>query len=161
MIFLGLGSNVGKREENIKTAIRNLSQNSNVTVMHSSSLYETEPVGYIDQACFLNAVIQIESSLSPQEILIICQEIETQMGRERTIHWGPRNIDIDLLSYDGAIINTPDLILPHPFLAKRRFVLVPLAEISKSIILDNFTATDLLMRCKDQGEVKIYKAEFK
>jgi len=160
MIFLGLGSNVGNREENIKTAIRNLSQNPNVIVIHSSSLYETEPVGYIDQACFLNAVVQIESSLPPQVILSICQEIEMQMGRERTIHWGPRNIDIDLLSCDGFIINTPDLILPHPFLAERRFVLVPLAEISKSVILDNFTATDLLMRCKDQGEVKIYKAEF-
>ena len=160
MIFLGLGSNIGNREENIKTAIRNLSQNPNVTVIHSSSLYETEPIGYMEQPSFLNAVVQIESSLSPQAILTICQEIETQMGRERTIHWGPRNIDIDLLSCDGVIINTPNLILPHPFLAERRFVLVPLAEISQSIILDNFTATDLLLRCKDHGEVKIYKAEF-
>lgn len=159
MIFLGLGSNVGNREENIKLAIRSLSQNSNVTVVHSSSLYETEPVGYVEQASFLNAVVQIDSRLSPREILTICQEIEAQMGRERIIHWGPRNIDIDLLSYDGIILNTADLILPHPFLAERRFVLVPLAEISQSIILDNFTATDLLLRCKDHGEVKIYKAE--
>lgn len=89
MIFLGLGSNVGKREENIKTAVRNLSQNPNITVVHSSSLYETEPIGYIDQASFLNAVVQINSSLSPQEILSICQEIEAKMGRERKIHWGP------------------------------------------------------------------------
>ena len=159
MIFLGLGSNVGKREENIKTAVRNLSQNPNITVVHRSSLYETEPIGYIDQASFLNAVVQINSSLSPQEILSICQEIEAKMGRERKIHWGPRNIDIDLLIYDGVIMNTPDLILPHPFLAERRFVLVPLAEISESVILNNFTAKDLLLRCKDQGDVKIYKAE--
>ena len=159
MIFLGLGSNVGNREENIKTAIRNLSQNSNVTVIHSSSLYETEPVGYVEQASFLNAVVQIDSCLSPRNILTICQEIEAQMGRERIIHWGPRNIDIDLLSYDGIILNTADLILPHPFLAERRFVLVPLAEISESVILDTFTAKDLLLRCKDPGEVKIYKTE--
>jgi len=159
MIFLGLGSNVGNREENIKTAIRNLSQNSNVTVIHSSSLYETEPVGYVEQASFLNAVVQIDSRLSPRKILTICQEIEAQMGRERIIHWGPRNIDIDLLSYDGIILNTADLILPHPFLAERRFVLVPLAEISESVILDTFTAKDLLLRCKDPGEVKIYKTE--
>jgi len=136
MIFLGLGSNIGNREENIETAIRNLSRNPNITVVHSSSLYETEPVGYIAQASFLNAVVQ------------------------RAILWGPRTIDIDLLSYDGAILNTPDLILPHPFLAERRFVLIPLAEISNSVILDDFTAKDLLIKCKDHSEVRIYKTKF-
>jgi 2-amino-4-hydroxy-6-hydroxymethyldihydropteridine diphosphokinase len=160
MIFLGLGSNIGNREENIETAIRNLSRNPNITVVHSSSLYETEPVGYIAQASFLNAVVQIDSSLSPHTILTICQETETKMGRERAIHWGPRTIDIDLLSYDGAILNTPDLILPHPFLAERRFVLIPLAEISNSVILDDFTAKDLLIKCKDHSEVRIYKTKF-
>jgi 2-amino-4-hydroxy-6-hydroxymethyldihydropteridine diphosphokinase len=99
-----------------------------------SSWYRTEPVGLEDPEWFVNGVVLLETPLSPEDLMAQLLRIETSMGRERTVKWGPRVIDLDLLSYDRLIMNKPHLILPHPFLEKRRFVLEPMAEIAPDYV---------------------------
>lgn len=159
MIALGLGSNIGDREHNIITAIQLLTAQGEIAVEAVSSLYETEPVGRKEQPEFLNAVIWIHTRLSPQNLLAVCLGIEQKMGRVRFQRWGPRNIDIDLLVYETVEMNLPELVLPHPRLRERRFVLVPLAEIAgHEVIMQGLTAMDLLQRTVDTQRVKIYKS---
>lgn len=132
--YLGLGSNLGNRIKNLEIVILALSKHSNIQVTASSSFYETEPVGYKEQKWFVNQVIQIKTSLSPTDLLEAIQKMEECFGRRRTIRWGPRTVDIDILLYGDLIMNNSSLSIPHPHLAKRRFVLVPLAEIAPSLI---------------------------
>ncbi len=133
-VYIGLGSNLGNKKENIQKALDLLNNTEGILILKISSLYETEPVGYEDQDWFINAVAQIETSISPQEILKIFKEIEAQIGREESIRWGPRKIDLDILFYDQLIYKSSDLEIPHPRLHERAFVLVPLAEINKELI---------------------------
>ncbi len=127
-IFLALGSNVGNRERYIRDALARLSQQIEVEAV--SPLYETEPKYLLDQAHFLNAVCKAETTLSPQDILTLIKKIETEMGRTENIRFGPRAIDIDLLFYGTEHIEEPGLIVPHPGIAERGFVLVPLCDIA-------------------------------
>ena len=127
-IYLGLGSNVGDRVTNLNRAF------ANFALLQQSSIYETEPVGFLDQPWFLNAVINIDSKLSPRALLEFCQKIENQMGRKRDILKGPRTIDIDLLFYDDLVLTAPDLILPHPQIQNRRFVLEPMNQIAPDFV---------------------------
>ena len=133
-VYLGLGSNLNDRQGNIFEALKRLSSISGISVVNSSSLYETEPVGYIDQACFINAVVEIKTILSPRRLLDLCLKIECNMGRDRKIQKGPREIDVDILLYDRLIVDEDDLKIPHPAMHERRFVLVPLAEIAPDLI---------------------------
>ncbi|MGQ9607936.1 MAG: 2-amino-4-hydroxy-6-hydroxymethyldihydropteridine diphosphokinase [bacterium] len=133
-IYIGLGSNLGNKKENIRQALSLLNEVEGITIVKISSFYETEPVGYEDQNWFINAVAQIETSFSPQEILKIFKEIEQKIGREESIRWGPRKIDLDILFYDQLVYKSNDLIIPHPRLHERAFVLVPLAEINKELM---------------------------
>lgn len=135
--FLGLGTNLGDKEENLKRALSLLDDHPRITVIRTSSFYNTAPVGVTDQPDFLNTVTQIETSLSPRELHDITHHIEAQMGRQRTIRWGPRVIDIDILLYDNERIEEEDLKIPHPEMMKRRFVLEPLAEIAPDLVLPN------------------------
>jgi 2-amino-4-hydroxy-6-hydroxymethyldihydropteridine diphosphokinase len=132
--YLGLGSNLGDRVENLKTALSALSEHPDIRVIASSSYYETEPVGYKKQGWFINQVIQIETSLIPSDLINATQTIEQQLGRQRNLRWGPRRIDIDILLYSHLTIQTPILTIPHPLLYERNFVLVPLSEIAPSVI---------------------------
>lgn len=157
MILLGLGSNLGNRKRYLMQAIEALNAHGDIVVEKVSSLYETEPYGMKEQADFLNLVLQIQTKISPERLLQACQEIELQLGRKRELHWGPRVIDIDLLIYHEERINTDTLILPHPYLALRRFVLVPMAEIScGKYIFDEVTAEKLLELCPDTSNVTLY-----
>lgn len=158
MILLGLGSNLGDREKFIRSAIEKLATVQQIQIKKISSLYETEPFGLKEQAGYLNAVIEIWTTLSPRELLAKCLEIENELGRQRIVHWGPRTIDIDLLVFDDVVYTSPDLNLPHPYLALRRFVLVPLAEITDTKILQQYTAKELLAKCQDKGKVELYKS---
>jgi 2-amino-4-hydroxy-6-hydroxymethyldihydropteridine diphosphokinase len=154
MIFLGLGSNMGDRETNIISATAALAHCPGINIIRLSSLYETIPVGYRDQADFLNAVVEISTSLSPAELLEACLGVERDMGRIRTLHWGPRIIDIDLLLYDDVELATDNLVLPHPRMHERGFVLVPLAEISPAVVVSQgMTAMQLLAGGLDEGVV--------
>lgn len=132
--FLGLGSNVGDREEYIEQAIFLMEKNPNVQVLKHSSNYETEPEGGGSQPPFLNAAIAIKTKLSPHKLLDLCQEIEATLGREREIEWGPRTIDIDILLYGDEIVSDDKLQVPHPLMHERLFVLKPLREIAGQVM---------------------------
>ena len=131
-VFLSLGSNVGEREAQLAEAIQRL-EAAGVPVVRKSSVYETEPQDLRDQPWFLNLVLEVETRLSPIQLLTTIQAIEESMGRKRDVPKGPRTIDIDILLYGVAIVETEDLQIPHPHLARRRFVLEPLAELAPDL----------------------------
>lgn len=129
LIYLSLGSNLGNKEKNLQQAVERMLNIPGVRLLKKSSLYRTDPVGFKEQDWFLNAVLKLESDLSPLEFLDQSQAIENGLGRQRLIHWGPRTMDIDLLLFNQEIIDSPRLQVPHPEMTKRLFVLVPLNEI--------------------------------
>lgn len=131
-VFVGLGSNLGEREHLIRKALEELATLPHTAVVRVSSLYDTEPVGEVEQPAFLNAVAWLETELSARELLWQMLLIEKRMGRIRSQRWGPRPIDLDLLFYGPEKIEQPDLCVPHPEVAKRAFVLVPLKELDPS-----------------------------
>jgi len=124
--FLSLGTNVGDREAQLREALRRL-ENEQIHVARVSSIYETEPQDFANQPWFLNLAVEVETVLDPQQLLAQIQEIEKALGRTRDVPKGPRTIDIDILFYDSAVIETATLQIPHPGIAQRRFVLAPLA----------------------------------
>ena len=130
--YLGLGSNLGEREKNLRQALTLLSLKVNLDEV--SSLYETEPVGYKEQPLFLNLVCRITTNSSPEELFRLAKNIETRMGRVPSFPNAPRIIDIDILFYDNKIIATQNLTIPHPRLKDRAFVLIPLAEIAPNLV---------------------------
>lgn len=160
MVFLGIGSNIGNREQLLRQAVCKLADTAGIKLHSVSSVYETEPYGLKEQPAFLNIAAAVQTVLTPLQLLQVCQNIEGELKRERRIHWGPRTIDIDILLFDDEKIILSNLIVPHPYLIKRRFVLVPLAELAADFILDGQSIADWLNKCPDQGEVKFY-AEFK
>jgi len=131
-VFLSLGSNVGEREAQLRQAVQRL-EAAGVQVVRTSSVYETEPQDMREQPWFLNLVLEVETSLSPAQLLAQIREIEESMGRMRDMPKGPRRIDIDILLYGESIVETDDLQIPHPRLAQRRFVLEPLAELAPDL----------------------------
>lgn len=135
-IFIALGSNVGDREGNLLQALAAIGKLPGTKITALSPFYDTEPVGGPLQENFLNAVARLSSVIAPRELLTALLEIETTVfQRQRELHWGPRNIDLDLLFYGPEIINEPPaLILPHPHITERRFVLAPLADIAPDFI---------------------------
>ncbi len=155
-VYLSLGSNVGDRRAQIESAL-SLLENECVRIVKRSSLYETEPVDMVDQPWFLNSVIEAQTDLSPREVLEAIQRIEERLGRERTIPRGPRTIDIDVLLYDAIVLREPQLQIPHPRMARRRFVLVPFAEIAPALVdpTSHRTIADLLAACVDRSEVRV------
>ncbi|MCR6545298.1 2-amino-4-hydroxy-6-hydroxymethyldihydropteridine diphosphokinase [Dehalobacterium formicoaceticum] len=156
--YLSLGSNLGNREDYLKQALDFLKEVPGIKVTGKSSLYQTDPVGYTEQDCFLNAVVSISTTLSPQELLKKTQEIERLLGRERIIHWGPRTMDIDILLFNEEVLQEPDLIIPHPEMSHRRFVLVPLAELDQGLMIPGVGPVDrTLESCEDSGMVSLFK----
>ena len=131
--YVALGSNLGDREENLRTALKHLQENG-VEVIKTSTFIETEPYGVTDQPGFVNAVCQVETELAPLELLRLLLSIEQEMGRVRLRRWGERNIDLDLLLYEDAVLKSEELTLPHPDMQNRDFVLIPLAEIAGEVV---------------------------
>jgi len=155
LVYLALGSNVGNREENLREAQRRLRQ-LGITLKRSSSIYETAPVDYLDQAWFLNSVLEAETDLPPQELLRRMREIESAMGSKKPFAKGPRLVDLDILLYGDETIATPDLQVPHPRMLERLFVLVPLAEIAPTYRHPSWhsTVAELLQKTSDRSEVR-------
>lgn len=153
-VYLGLGSNIGDREANLSRALNFLFQQ--IAIERVSSIYETEPVGFVEQPWFLNLVCVGETKMDPFELLAFVKEIEAELGRVSSFSNAPRPIDIDLLLYDDQKIDTDDLIIPHPRMAQRRFVLVPMVEIAASIIHpgNGKTMKDLLSDLSDSIQVR-------
>lgn len=133
LAYISLGSNIGDRFQHLKDAIQALHSRQGVSVPTISSIYETAPVGYTDQADFLNVVVAVETQLSARQLLEVCQEIEQQLGRIRDVRWGPRTVDLDILLYNHDAIETERLIVPHPRMHERAFVLTPLLEIAPTV----------------------------
>ena len=131
---IAIGSNLGSPLENCATAITAIRSHPDITFIAASSFYETEPVGVTDQDWFVNAVIWVETSLKPIGLLQALLRIEKDMGRIRKEKWGPRIIDLDILFYGNCVLNYPELIIPHPEICERNFVLAPLAEIAGDFI---------------------------
>lgn len=149
--YLSLGSNIGDKNRNIQEAIRLLAKAPGITVTAVSSFYETEPWGKTGQESFYNLAVELETILDPFSLLKTCQEIEDSLGRKRAEHWGPRIIDLDILIYDELNLQTEKLIIPHPYLEIREFVLAPLREIAKDLILPSGRA---VREIKGEGKVK-------
>ena len=135
MILVGLGSNLGDRETQLQQALQRLEEKLDLRVAAVSNIYETKPVGDMEQPDFLNMVALLETELTPFALLQQCLAVETDMGRVRTRRWGPRVIDIDLLVYHENEMNTPCLTLPHPEIVNRGFVLIPLNDVAPALLL--------------------------
>ena len=131
--YIGFGSNIGDRLVHIQNAIHALSKTEGITLQKISSLYKTDPVGYEKQAQFLNGVAVIQTSLSPLSLLHTLKDIETTIGRKHRMRWGPREIDLDILIYGDLCVQTEKLVVPHPEMHLRGFVLVPLAELAPDL----------------------------
>lgn len=133
IVFIGIGSNLGKREKNCEVAICLLEKNS-LEITERSSMIETEPWGITEQPKFINLAIKAKTDLGPGELLELLKKIESKAGRQPGTRWGPRAIDLDILFYDDLIFKTEDIEIPHPGIAEREFVLKPLAEIAQDKI---------------------------
>ena len=133
-VFISLGSNEGNRREYLDKAVNLLQDQKEINIKKMSSYYETEPVGYTEQPKFINAVLLLNTTYFPRHLLHILQNIELQLKRKRDIRWGPRTIDLDILFFGNVIMESEDLIIPHPRLTQRSFVLIPLVEIAPSFI---------------------------
>jgi 2-amino-4-hydroxy-6-hydroxymethyldihydropteridine diphosphokinase len=155
-VYLSLGSNVGDRPKNLQDALAALPK-SGVNVKRISSIYETEPVDYLDQPWFLNMAVEAETELTPSKLLQTLREIEAQMGSKKQIAKGPRLIDMDILLFGNEVIDTPDLQVPHPRMHLRRFVLQPLSEIAPTVQhpVSHQSISDLLARTLDKGAVRV------
>jgi 2-amino-4-hydroxy-6-hydroxymethyldihydropteridine diphosphokinase len=152
--FILAGSNKGDRNANIECAVKSLATAG--TVLRTSSFFETEPVGYLDQPWFLNLAIELATSLTPSELLLQCQHIETSGGRIRTFPNAPRTLDLDILLYGDLCVNQADLVIPHPRLTERRFALEPLAQIAPDAVhpLLGKSIRSLLEACPDVSAVR-------
>ena len=155
-VFLGLGSNLGDRANYIRNGLAQLEEVEGVSLERISNVYETDPVGNYDQNKFLNCVVQVRTCLSAQQLLQEIKTIETEQDRKANTHWKPRTLDIDILYFGHDHIKSSDLVVPHPEADKRRFVMVPLCELSPNFIPDDSgeTIRVMLEKCKDESAVE-------
>lgn len=155
-VFVGLGSNVGDRAAMLNRAAREIGKIGGTTVVQWSPVYETDPVGKTDQPKFLNAAVELETGLAPADLMRELLSIEERLGRTRMERWGPREIDLDILLYDGLVRSGPGATVPHPELEHRRFVLVPLRELDPDLVhpVSGMTMAELADACSGQGRVQ-------
>lgn len=151
IVYLGLGGNLGDRSANLKSAREGLSPT--VRLLECSPVYETPPWGYLDQPSFLNQVLKGETEASPRDLLIYLKELERQLGREPTVRFGPRVIDIDILFYDDLVFEMSGLKIPHPRIAGRAFVLLPLADLAPDYLhpVSGKSIREMLEECDTKG----------
>ena len=160
VVFLSLGSNLGDRESNLAQATIALSINYQISDIISSSYYESDPLYNEDQPLFLNSILKFSTTLKPFDILDITQKVEKMLGRSQKKEKNqPRIIDIDILFHGGATLETDELIIPHPMISLRKFVLIPFAEIAPEFNIPhtNLKINDLLNNCPDHSRVVKYQ----
>lgn len=155
--YLGIGSNLGDKRRNIENALKLLKEHESIKIINTSSYYETEPVGYTEQDWFLNMVVEIDTCLNPYELLEYCNFIESNLKRKRIIRWGPRTIDVDILLYENFTSNDEKLIIPHPRMCERAFVMIPLYEIAKDIKINGENIKDIVENLKGETIRKLEK----
>ena len=150
--FLSVGSNMGDRGSYLRFALKSLAEHEGIRPIRGSSIYETDAWGPVEQDKYLNACLEVETDLSPSDLLDACQSIESAAGRAREVRWGPRTLDIDILLYDDLTIDSPRLTIPHPRMRQRLFVLVPLMELEEEVPVIGSLA-DLMESLPPQGLV--------
>lgn len=156
-VYLGLGSNMGDREKYLIHAIKLISDNPYIELKRFSGIYETAPVGYVQQDSFLNMVVVVETDMTPYDLLAFTQEVESKLKRVRNIRWGPRTIDIDILLFGEEVINEERLTVPHREIFNRAFVLVPLMEVYPYPLLIGKDLNILVSETHDLKDVRLYK----
>jgi 2-amino-4-hydroxy-6-hydroxymethyldihydropteridine diphosphokinase len=149
--YLALGSNLGDRVAHIRSGTAALAAHPAVELLAVSRLYETPPWGPVPQGPYLNACAAIGTTLAPRALLDLCLAIERRAGRERTLRWGPRTLDLDILLYGDAAVDEPDLRIPHPRMMERAFVLVPLADLAADLVVAGTSIRDALARLDRSG----------
>lgn len=149
--YLSLGSNMGDRLKYLTQAVKKLNEHPDVKITKLSAVYETAAWGLESQDDFYNSAIGIKTSLSPHELLDICQNIERKLQRTRQIHWGPRTIDIDILLYGTVDIQEDQLIVPHPYMLERAFVMIPLYEIAPHLAINGVEIAELVKKFDEQA----------
>jgi 2-amino-4-hydroxy-6-hydroxymethyldihydropteridine diphosphokinase len=156
--FIGIGANMGRPAEMCQTTLGILAESPGIRLLRTSSLYRTEPVGPRQQEWFINAVAEIRTSLPPRMLLETIKDVERRLGRTEAVKWGPRVIDLDILLYGQEVIQERDLVVPHPELHRRRFVLVPLCELASYAVHPAFGVSlrGLLDRLTDPARVELY-----
>lgn len=155
LVYIGLGSNLQNPLQQIKTAINDVQSLAGVTIITVSSLYQSPPMGPADQPDYINAVISLETSLSPHQLLDALQSVEQLHGRERKRHWGERTLDLDILLYGDQILDDERLTIPHPGMHERAFVLYPLAEIAPDIEIPGIGALQQILLSCPQGDLQL------
>jgi 2-amino-4-hydroxy-6-hydroxymethyldihydropteridine diphosphokinase len=156
--YIGAGSNLGNREALLAEAIRMLDEHQLIRVEACSAVYETEPVGYLEQPAFLNMVLRIATALPPEGLLAYMHQVELLLERKREVRWGPRTMDLDILLYGSLALNTPDLIVPHPRMHERAFVLIPLQDVLLSDLLSEAASIEERLATLEGKEgVKLWK----
>jgi 2-amino-4-hydroxy-6-hydroxymethyldihydropteridine diphosphokinase len=151
---LGLGSNVGDKRANVARAVELLDRGGARVVARSSD-YRSEPWGPVEQDWFVNACVLVETTLSPPELLALGRRVEGALGRTREVRWGPRTIDVDVLTYDDLEIDTPELVVPHPRVLERAFVLVPLVEIAPELAVHGRRIADVVAELRMEDVVRL------
>lgn len=146
--LIGIGSNVGDKAGNIARAVNLLCRDGAVRLVRASRLYRSAPWGIAEQDWFANAAISVATSVPPHDLLRRCLAVEDEMGRVRQVKWGPRLIDVDVLTYRGETVDDPDLKLPHPYIEQRSFVLVPLLDIAPDVFVRGRSVTELAAAIK-------------
>ncbi|MEG6520609.1 2-amino-4-hydroxy-6-hydroxymethyldihydropteridine diphosphokinase [Desulfotomaculum sp. 1211_IL3151] len=152
--YIGLGSNMGDKKAYIQNALEQLSKYPGIHLLRAASRYESAPWGYPDQAWFINTVAEVETNLSPEELLQVLLDIEKKLDRTREIKWGPRTVDLDILLYGQETMNFPQLQIPHPRMHERAFVLVPLAELCPELRLPQGLVKELAVKALGGQEVR-------
>jgi 2-amino-4-hydroxy-6-hydroxymethyldihydropteridine diphosphokinase len=147
--YVGLGANLGSREETLRRAVELLGDADGVEVVAVSELHETDPVGVVDQPRFLNGAVEVDTTRTPRELLDLLLEIERSLGRMRAERWGPRTVDLDLLVYGDEVVDEPGLRVPHPHLHERRFALEPLADLDPELEVPGRGAVSTLLAALD------------
>ncbi|MCL6576400.1 2-amino-4-hydroxy-6-hydroxymethyldihydropteridine diphosphokinase [Kyrpidia sp.] len=158
-VYLGLGANLGDRETYLRQAVTGLQRDLEPIRMKLSSLYETDPVGVEHQPLFLNACLFLRTAAPLQVVHQVARDTETRLGRTRTIRWGPRTIDIDILLFDNLVVNTPELQIPHPRMHDRIFVMVPMAELAPELrhpVLGQ-TMAEIAEQARKKGGIRRWK----
>lgn len=156
--YLGLGTNMGDREGYLIEACKIINSNPKINILNESKIYETKAWGYTEQDDFLNMCLEIQTILTPQQLLEVCADVELKLERVRNIKWGPRSIDVDILFYANEIINEENLIVPHPKIRERAFVLIPLMDLNEELEIDGKKISYYLEQLSDEDkeEVKEY-----
>lgn len=159
--YLGLGTNMGDKQAYLKEACKIISDNTNINIVKISKVYKTKAWGYTNQDDFLNICIEVDTNLSPEELLEVCHEVENKLNRVRVIRWGPRTIDVDILFFNNIISTDENLTLPHPRIKERAFVLIPLMDLNKELAIDNKTISYYLSNLEKEELKQVEEVDIK